>query len=191
MNDSSIVKHIVGNDPNDFRSTAMGNVSSLTVTRLAQLKPGDLFVYSHEGGSCAGIVTIDPNNGDIGFITLGPNFPDDETGPNLQPQGNFTVLSFESRYSLDLATSADAWHFGKQVTADDFMALADGDAYIRLPYSDHFGKTSYFFVRLRTGEILNSPPGGVIGYVRAWEITTAGDANTKPQLILQWPVPAA
>jgi hypothetical protein len=51
-------------------------LSKLKVTRFAQTKPGDLFMFSHDSGTSVAMSVIDPaNDGDKVVVVLGPDFP--------------------------------------------------------------------------------------------------------------------
>jgi hypothetical protein len=165
----------------------MENMPLPQVMKFTALEPGDFFIYSNIKGSSAAIVTI-TKQGNIGFISLGPTFPNGGTVPNLYHVRPSTVLSFGKAYDIKLAATPVAWHFNDQVEADDFMALAGGEKYIRIPYQSHYG-ADYFFVHLRTGNISDDAPDASIGYVNAWEIFTSGDENNESQSILKWPLP--
>jgi hypothetical protein len=155
------------------------------VSKFSDLKPGDLFIYNHRNGSSAAIVTITPEHGNIGILTLGPTFPKGGTVPDLSSSLPSTVLSFGKAYNIKLATAPNAWHFDGHVVAEDFMAFAGTDKYVRIQRGHQY-EMEYFFVNLTTGHISSDEPDSPIGYVNAWEIFTIGDESDEPQLILRW-----
>jgi hypothetical protein len=83
----------------------------MTVVRLAQLKPGDLFLSPAESGSFVGMVVHDPTlDGDRIILSLGPTFPPGTNCPSIVPAPHATVISFGSDFQLRLPVK---WTLGR------------------------------------------------------------------------------
>lgn len=91
-------------------------VPDLKVTRYAQLKAGELFLYSHENGLSVAIAAANPvEHGDLYIVTLGPKFPAAMTCPTIHfPNGSSSLLSYGGDYVLRLPACSQAWSRNRQ-----------------------------------------------------------------------------
>jgi hypothetical protein len=99
----------------------------LTVTRFAQLQPGDLFIHPYEDGGFVAIKVKAPD-GDMLFVPIGPRFPHGLAYPSLLPEPAATVISFGKEYVVRLPES---WRSELPPPEKHCIVLAEGGAYVR------------------------------------------------------------
>ena len=99
---------------------------NVTVGRLAQLKPGDLFLCA-ESGPFVGMVVHDPTlDGDRIILSLGPTFPQGAKCPRLVPAPNATVISCppeDCGGPADFLARREAWQSMDAI--DDLGVMAE------------------------------------------------------------------
>jgi hypothetical protein len=170
-------------------------VPDLIVTRYAQLKAGELFLYSHEKGLSVAIAAANPVElGDLYIVTLGPKFPPTMTGPTIHsPNGSSSLLSYGGEYVLRLPAGSQAWSSEPPAAGLPCVAVAQEDTYIRANAAPPGRGFHPCYVSAKQGRILGS--GTVMQYfplrdpifALEWEILTTEE---KPRTILSCPFEA-
>src|ERR1035437_3469950 len=132
----------------------MDVLSKPTVTRFAQTKPGDLFMFPHRDGLAIAMSVIDPaSDGDKLVAILGPQFPEGMTRPSLVAPPGTTVISFGKEYTLRLPSQVTGWVV--TVPSDDVACIVvtePGTVFIRANYAGlHEFRPCY--IDVATGEI--------------------------------------
>jgi hypothetical protein len=167
----------------------------LKVTRYAQLKAGELFLYSHENGFSVAIAAVNPLElGDLYIVTLGPKFPAAMAGPTIHaPKGGSSLLSYGIDYVLRLPAGSQAWSSEPPADGLPCVAVAQEDIYIRANAAPPGRGFHPCYVSAKQGRILGS--SNVMQYfplrdpifALEWEILTTEE---KPRTILSCPFDA-
>jgi len=168
----------------------------LKVTRFAQLKPGELFLYFHDDGASVGLAAKNPVQfGDMSIVSLGPKFLPTVGGPTIDSPQNSpgyrsALLSYGSDYVLRLPVSSQAWRSGTPGADLPCIAVAQEDIYIRancVPPGQEFRPC---YVAVKEGKILGSSESRKYFELRdplfalEWQIVTTEE---KPRTILSCP----
>lgn len=168
---------------------------SVIVARLAQLKPGDLFLFPGEPGPFVGMVVQDPTlDGDRIILSLGPTFPPGTKCPSIVPAPQATVISFRNDFQLRLPAQLDGWATEPPATECPCIVIADGITYFRANFAPALMRPQACYVDLATGGILTRGPGrsqvyvsvpsSVAAFAVRWELLTAEE---EPREILKYP----
>ncbi len=133
---------------------------SVTVGRLAQLKPGDLFLCPVGSGPFVGMVVHDPMlEGDRVIVSLGPNFPPGAKCPHLMPAPQATVISFGTEFQLRLPSQAGGWATEPPSNGRACIVVVDGVAYVRANFAPVSTPPKLCCVDLTTGAVLTRGSG--------------------------------
>src|SRR5580704_11132718 len=164
-------------------------VPDLKVTRYAQLKAGELFLYFHENGLSIAVAAANPVElGDLYIVTLGPKFPAAMTGPTIHSANrSSSLLSYSSDYVLRLPAGSQAWSSEPPAAGLPCVAVAQDDTYIRANAAPLGRGFHSCYVSAKQGRILGSsnamqylPLRDPI-FALEWEILTIEE---KPRTIL-------
>jgi hypothetical protein len=169
---------------------------ALRATRFSQLKPGELFLYSHENGVPVAIAPTNPVQfGDLSIVTLGPKFPPTIDGPTIHspqnsPGHSSVLLSYGSDYVLRLPVRSQAWSSITPPAHLPCVAVAQEEVCIRTNAGPPGQEFRPCYVAPKEGKILGS--GDVRKYFELrdpifaleWEIVTAEE---KTRTILGCP----
>jgi len=148
---------------------------AFTVQRLAQLQPGNLFIFDWKAGSTAAIKVVDPQmNGDPLMLLLGPTFTDDASEPTLIAEQRLTVVSFGNDYTIRLPVSPNGWAMNETPSRSVCIATTGADVFFRLPLP-----RGECYVNIRSGEIAKGVPSGTLAYAKSWEILVGDDCNLQ------------
>ena len=166
----------------------------VTVARLAQLKPGDLFFHPVETGPFIGMVVHDPTrDGDGLIMSLGPTFPVGAKCPRLVSAPYATVISFGNDFQLRLPSQVEGWASEPPPFECPCIVVAERTAYFRANFSPASMPPQACYVDLATGIILTRGPGqsqvyasvppGVAAFAVRWELLTI---EAEPREILAY-----
>jgi hypothetical protein len=82
----------------------------LAVERFEQLKPGELFLVDMLDTKMVAMKAVDDQqDGDTLMVLLGPSYPRDWRPGYLVPWQGVTVVSFGTRFLLELPHTPDGW----------------------------------------------------------------------------------
>jgi hypothetical protein len=101
----------------------------LTITRFAQLTPGELFLSPFRETSFVALTVVDPD-GDMLMVPLGPHFPDGLDRPSLVSSPGANVISFGKEYALRLPTRPDGWRLMQPDPATHCIAVTEEGAFV-------------------------------------------------------------
>jgi hypothetical protein len=150
---------------------------SVKIDRLEQIKPGELFIFLHDGGSCFALMAQDPKKkGETAILPLDP------TGASLLQTQVGTTVSFGKDYIIKLPSAQDAW-----VERDPLafcLAVTTEQVYFRPKPGSPFGEC---LVQAADGVILQVWPP-IVAYALEWEIAIRDDA-LGVQTIFKYPPP--
>jgi len=156
----------------------------LISTRLAQLKPGDLYLYQHGEGASVGLMVIDSAmDNDPCELALGPAFPYGTKGPHLQKTNPCSVVSFGPDFRLILPTEPSAWHFEAPPPDCHCVAIDDQTAYFRANWAQPQYPFRSCYINIQTGKVHVAGPGrsgyseppGVKAYASKWTLALPGE----------------
>ena len=167
----------------------------LKVTRYAQLKAGELFLYSHENGLSVAIAVANPlEQGDLYIVSLGPKFPGATTGPTVHSlNGSFSLLSYGSDYVLRLPALPQAWSWEPPAAGLPCLGVDQEDIYIRANAAPPGRGFQPCYISPQAGSDTGSSSGMQYLELRnpifalEWEILTSEE---KPRTILSFPFEA-
>jgi hypothetical protein len=170
----------------------MKAVPSLRITRFAQLKSGDLFLWRYEDQACVAMVAVDPTqDGDKRAIVLGPKFPTGSIGPTLVSPRGTTAIFFDNEYVIRLPVHASGWLDVTPPQDVCCILVTEQGAYFRVNSIRSRDEFRPCYVNVATGLICASDfayrePGGVPAFAVHWEIATD---ESEPRIILAYPNP--
>jgi len=170
----------------------------LTVTRFAQLDPGDLFIVPNGDEGFVAIVAEDPTqNGEKLMLTLGPTFPAGTSGPRLVHCAGMTVPSLAKAYVLRLPCQPGGWQANEPAPDKSCILVTERSAYWRANFdSARIGAFRACYIDIATGLVQTTGrapfqqfamPGGPAAFAVAWEIATT---EKEPRVLLAYPVPS-
>jgi hypothetical protein len=135
---------------------------SLSVTRFAQLKPGDLFISQFGEMSFVALAAADPD-GDLLMVPLGPHFPDGLDGPSLVGSSGANVISFGKEYGLRLPARPGSWRLTPPDAGTHCIVAAEGGPFVR---ANFVAPPNYkpCYVSFDTGKIVTAGQGRVEAY---------------------------
>jgi hypothetical protein len=176
--------------PRELLRIDMDITPKLKVDRFAQLASGDLFIFTHENGSCVALKVEDPaNDGDKLILPLGPTFPAKIICPTLVGPQSMTVISFERDYILQLPPQASGWLTNEPSPDKHCLVVTDNGIYIRANWSRPDEPFRACYVDIKSGSIRANAsqyakPVGTPAYAIEWALLT----NEKdPRAILSYP----
>ena len=164
----------------------------LTVTRFAQLQPGDSFIYPYGDGTCVALKVKEPDR-DMLVLPLGPAFPDGLGYPSLLSEPSATVISFGKDYILRLPAGPEGWTIQPPLPQTQCIVVTEQGAYLRANFLPAGQGYKPCYVALETGAIVTAGPGrsqgfiapsGHLGFAIEWEILTQ---EKDPCRILAYP----
>jgi hypothetical protein len=153
------------------------------VTQFEKLEIGDLFIYDFEGGASAGIKVVGPNqNGKLGALLLGPNFPGTQVSPHLIAAPKKSVVSFGKDFTVQFPIAPAFWAINEAPLDNAWMVLDDMKrVFFRVPYDEN----GDCFVDVNTGNISNLPSSDIFAYPKSWKIIIAMDSGETHVLVQQ------
>jgi len=169
--------------------TQMLIAPQLAVTRFAQLRPGDLFIYPYGEDAFVALKVMAPD-GDMLFMPMGPGFPDGLTYPRLLHEPAATVISFGKDYILRLPTRPKSWRSEPPPAETHCIVMAEDGAYVRASFVPEKMGYRACYVALGSGTIATdgsstySAPRGHMSFALEWEMLTQ---EAKPRQILAYP----
>jgi len=138
----------------------------LTVTRFAQLSPGDLFIYNEGAGGCAAIKTAHPQDRDQPMaFSLGPTFSDKSNEPKIIGDPGGAVVSFGNDYVIRLPISPLEWGPSDKAPGDTYMVTNGDNVFFRF-----LSGRSEIFIDIAAGKICDGIPNGILASTKFWEI---------------------
>ena len=164
----------------------------LTVTRIAQLQPGDLFVLPYGDAGCIAMKVRDPD-GDELIVPLGPVLPDGLPHPSLITAPAATVISFGKDFTLRLPSRPGAWRLAEPTPDIHCLVVTEQGVYVRANFVPGQGKYQPCYIDMAAGAVVTDgrgafqsyvPPPGHKGFAIEWEILTA---EAEPRLIFTYP----
>jgi|SRR5579862_3460416 len=156
----------------------------LIATRVAQLKPGDLFVFPSWLSQSYALKVVDPaEDGDTFIVPLGPKFPSDPHQPRLYAEQAGTTISFGKEFIFKFSVIPEAWSENEGQFDCFCAALVEGEAYLRANCDRYAGGYKRCWIRLSTGIISHHNLPGIAAYSTRWEIMLPqGQLPPKPLL---------
>ena len=154
------------------------------ITRFEQLRPGDLFVYPHERGSCFALKTERPANGDRSpMVVLGPDFPYGVEESFILDWQPTTVISHGSNYVILLPADPAAWFLSGNLRNPVCIAITEDGAYVCTNGGHSPQHFFQCFVEFSTGRLVEGRLPSYAAYTNDWEIATyAGQSPLRTLL---------
>jgi hypothetical protein len=165
-------------------------------TRFAQLKQGELFIFSSESVSAVGLAAKDPaRDGDMVMIPLGPALAPEMVARIVDGQ-HTAVVSFGAEYIVQLPSHAGGWSAeGPPPEKPCFVLSSQGSdpsqqkLYLRANFAPPGVGFKPCYVDMKDGRILAPggqyvAPPGISGYAIEWALLTK---ETEPRVILSYP----
>jgi hypothetical protein len=159
----------------------------LTVTRMARLQPGDLFLYLNGNQSCVAVRVTDPEDrDDVIWMSIGPAFPGAHAAPEFHNQIRETIVSFGKNYQLRLGSRPASWGPDHPTENDIYVGVTETGTYFCASVSVlNGGLRRQCFINVETGALAFERPA-IIAYAKEWTIWSDCDEG-EASLILQYP----
>jgi len=156
---------------------------NIVVKHFDELDAGDLFIYDFEGGASAGIKIIDPGqNGDLGALLLGPQFPGEQNAPHLIAAPKKTVVSFGKDFTIALPIAPAFWAINEAPTSVASMVIdATNCVYFRVSHEEQGDR----LIDVNTGKISNGPASDIFAFPKSWKIVIGKDSGEAHVLVQQ------
>jgi hypothetical protein len=164
---------------------------TLKVERVAQLDPGELFLFELDGVKSVGFVCDyrDPGSTKL-VLPLGPKFAPYAGGPRLI-ELRTTAISFGTEFVIRLPADPQDWSASEPADDQQCLLVTGTTVYFRGNGSGEAHRFRTCFVNVATGVVEVQPgsgnyarPTGTGAYATSWEIVTTED---KPRTILKYP----
>lgn len=164
----------------------------VTVTRFAQLQPGDLFIYPSANDGFVALKVKAPD-GDMMFVPMGPRFPDGLAYPRLLDEPRGIVISFGKGYTLHLPTRPESWRSEEPSPETHCIVVADDGLHVRANFIPPSEGYKPCYIALQTGTIVTAvsgrmqpyvAPRGHMSFALEWELVTQ---EPEPRRILAYP----
>ena len=142
----------------------MNIVPRLSVTRIAQLQPGDLFVLPHGDEACIAMKVREPDEAEL-MVALGPVLPDGLAHPSLITASAATVISFGKDFTLRLPSRAGAWRSVEPSPEIHCLVVTDQGVYVRANFVRREGRYKPCYIDMAAGLVVTDGRGAFQNYV--------------------------
>ena len=169
---------------------------TLRATRFAQLKAGELFIFSNNSASAVALAVADPaQDGDMGMIPLGPALAPEMAARIVGAPGHMAVVSFGGEYIVQLPSHAGGWSAEVPppqkpcfVLSSQGLDPSPQKIYLRTNFAPPGGGFRPCYVDIKDGRILASGsqyvmPPGISGYAIEWALLTK---EVEPRVIVSF-----